>query len=70
MTDALIGGGVSISLLIGLYVWVTRCYVSKDTCEIKQDGCRQQLEIKIDSLHALTKQEFEHIKEKLDDINL
>ena len=68
MTDALIGGGVSTALLVGVIYWVTRFYVSKETCEIKQDGCKQQLELKIDSLHKLTAQEFGHIKDKLDDM--
>jgi hypothetical protein len=65
MVEHIVAGGVPIAVLIGVIYWVNRCFMPIDLCKKTQ----QCLEGKLDKLCALTEQEFEHIKSKLDDMS-
>ncbi len=63
MLDLVIGG-ISVSILLGLVYWIQKTFVCEKTCQARQD-C---IEGKIDKLHRLTKQEFGHVRELLDNL--
>lgn len=57
-------GGISVAVLLGIVYWCQRTFVSEKTCQARQD-C---IEGSIESLHKLTKKEFCHLRELIENL--